>query len=145
MRCAIIENGKVANIAEADADFAAAMGWIVSDVAAIGDDYDGVSFIKAPVQAKSVEQLMQEIVSSTTQRLDDFAKTRNYDGILSACTYATSTVPKFQTEGQYCVNARDDTWAALYQLFDDVTAGIKSMPASFADVEPLLPILEWPQ
>ena len=94
MRCAIIENDKVVNIAEADADFAAAMGWIVSDVVAIGDDYIGGEFIKPLPPLKSTEQLMQEIVSSTQQRLDDFAKTRNYDGILSACTYATSIVPK---------------------------------------------------
>lgn len=90
------------------------------------------------------KELQDKIVKDTQSRLDDFAKTRNYDGILSACTYATSTVPKFQAEGQYCVNARDATWATLYQLFDDVTSGIKPMPASFADVEPLLPVLEWP-
>lgn len=84
------------------------------------------------------------IVHETQQRLDDFAKTRNYDGILSACTYATSTVPKFQSEGQYCVNARDATWATLYQLFNDVTDGAKPMPTSFADVEQSLPILAWP-
>ena len=95
-------------------------------------------------QLITTEQLQQTIVTATQQRLDDFAKTRNYDGILSACTYATSTVIKFQVEGQYCVNARDATWATLYQLFDDVTNGIKPMPASFNDVEPLLPILEWP-
>ena len=49
MRCAIIENAKVVNIAEADADFAAAMGWTVSDVAAIGDDYENGEFIKSPI------------------------------------------------------------------------------------------------
>ena len=45
--------------------------------------------------------LQQSIVQATQARLDDFARTRSYDGILSACTYATSTVPKFQAEGQY--------------------------------------------
>lgn len=44
MRAAIIENGVVVNIAEADADFAKAQGWIVSDTAAIGDTWDGVEF-----------------------------------------------------------------------------------------------------
>lgn len=48
MRAAIIENGIVVNIAEADADFAAAQGWIVSDTASIGDTWDGLEFAKPP-------------------------------------------------------------------------------------------------
>lgn len=48
MRAAIIENGVVANIAEADEGFAHEQGWIVSEVAAIGDLWDGVSFSKPP-------------------------------------------------------------------------------------------------
>ena len=144
MRCAIIDNDLVINIAEADLDFASQMGWIPSDVANIGDSYKDGEFVKHPVPEKPIEQLQKEIIDSTQHRLDNFAKTRNYDGILSACTYATSTVSKFQSEGQYCVNARDATWATLYQLFDDVTNGIKPMPQSFADVEPLLPELVWP-
>lgn len=94
--------------------------------------------------ASAQEQLKQEIIYATQRHLDDFARTRNYDGILSACTYATSTVPKFQAEGQYAVNARDNTWATLYTLMDDVHAGNWQMPTSFADVEPLLPTLTWP-
>ena len=77
-------------------------------------------------------------------RLDAFAKTRNYDGILSASTYATSTVLKFAAEGQYAVDARDQTWSALYALMAEVLAGTRPMPESFAEVEPLLPNLVWP-
>lgn len=84
------------------------------------------------------------VVAQTQARLDSFARTRNYDGILSACTYATSTVPKFQAEGQHCVDARDQTWAALYQLMADVQTGAVQPPASWADVESVLPVLEWP-
>lgn len=60
MRCAIIENGKVVNIVEADADFAATMGWIVSDAAAIGDDYDSGSFVK-PITEPAPIQVPQQV------------------------------------------------------------------------------------
>lgn len=93
-------------------------------------------------QAKAV--LQQEIVDATQQRLDDFAKTRQYDGILSACTYSTSPTPKFQAEGQYCVAQRDATWAKLYEMLAEVEAGTRPIPQSFADVEPELPALVWP-
>jgi hypothetical protein len=95
-------------------------------------------------QAKEEERLQKEVVDNTQKRLDTFAKTRNYDGILSACTYATSTVPKFQAEGQYCVEARDTTWATLYQILAEVQAGTRPVPSGFADIESELPTLVWP-
>ena len=95
-------------------------------------------------QAAAAQALQQSIVDATQRRLDDFARTRNYDGILSACTYATSAVPKFAAEGQYAVQARDATWAALYAFMADVQAGTQPVPTGFEDVEPLLPPLAWP-
>lgn len=97
---------------------------------------NGVAVLPAPdVQAA--------IVAATQARLDAFAQQRGYDGILSACTYATSSVPKFMREGQDAVNARDATWAALYTIMGQVQAGALPIPSGFADVEPLLPVLEW--
>ncbi len=88
--------------------------------------------------------LIWQITQDTQRRLDDFARTGNYDGILSLCTYATSQVPKFQAEGQYGVTARDATWAALYQIMAEVEAGARPMPSGYADIEPDLPALVWP-
>ena len=96
-------------------------------------------------QAAAAQALQQSIVDATQRRLDEFARTRNYDGILSACTYATSAVPKFAAEGQYAVQARDATWAALYAFMADVQAGTQPVPSGFADIAPDLPALEWPQ
>jgi hypothetical protein len=99
---------------------------------------------EAEYAAKAGERIQAEIVTATQQRLDDFARTRNYDGILSLCTYATSTVPKFRAEGQYGVTARDATWAALYQILAEVEAGARPVPSGYADIEPDLPALAWP-
>lgn len=104
--------------------------------------WDVVALTPEELQAVALE-LKGDIVAQTQQRLDDFAHTRNYDGILSACTYATSTVPKFQQEGQYCVTARDQTWAVLYQIMAEVEAGTREMPSDFAEIEPQLPVLAW--
>jgi hypothetical protein len=94
--------------------------------------------------AEKAERLQENVTTSTQQRLDDFAKTRNYDGILSACTYATSTVLKFKTEGQYCVEARDATWAKLYEILAEVQSGQRPVPNGYADIKGELPALEWP-
>jgi len=95
-------------------------------------------------KAAKAKALQDSITQQTQQRLDNFAKTRNYDSILSACTYATSSVLTFQTEGQYCVSARDETWAKLYQIMAEVEAGTRPMPTGYADIEPELPVLAWP-
>jgi hypothetical protein len=95
-------------------------------------------------EQRRVELLKQSIVASTQARLDDFAKTRNYDSILSATTYATSTIAKFQQEGQYAVSVRDQTWQKLYQILQEVETGARPIPSSFQDIEPLLPPLAWP-
>jgi hypothetical protein len=90
----------------------------------------------------TTDQIIAGFVSAIQQRLDDFAKTRGYDGIMSACTYATSTVPKFQSEGQYCVGARDDTWSTAYDMLEDVQSGA-DVP-TMEDVMASLPVLAWP-
>ena len=111
------------------------MRWVVQDFTE--------EEIAAAIQTKQ-QRLIESIRDATQQRLDAFAQTRNYDGILSACTYATSTIPKFQQEGQYCVLMRDQTWAALYSIWDDVLAGNRLVPSSYSDIESELPTLQWP-
>ena len=106
-------------------------------------DLDGRPVLVDP-PAPTAEQVKAAFVAAIQQRLDDFARTRNYDGILSACTYATSTVPKFQAEGQAAVNLRDGTWAAAYEILAEVQAGERPMPAFLADIEADLPALAWP-
>lgn len=83
------------------------------------------------------------IAAQTQQRLDAFARTRGYDGILSACTYATSAVPRLAAEGQRAANRRDTTWETLYGLLAEAEAGTRAWPTGFAEVEPLLPVLTW--
>ena len=56
---------------------------------------------------------------------------------------ATSTNAKFQAEGQYGVEARDATWAKLYEIMAEVKAGTRPMTAGYNEIEPELPALEW--
>ena len=89
-------------------------------------------------------RLLAEVTEATQKRLDDFAQTKAYDSMLSACTYVTSSVARLKAEGQYCVDSRDSTWETLYTILGEVEAGISEMPESYADIEPELPVLEWP-
>ena len=88
---------------------------------------------------------LQSFIGATQNRLDTFAQTRGYDGILAACTYAISGVPKYQEEGAYCISARDATWQALYAILEEIESGTRIFPSSFEDVEGDLPRLTWPE
>lgn len=97
-----------------------------------------------PTLEQQAAILKEQITIETQNRLDAFARTRGYDGILSACTYATDTQPKFASEGQYCVQIRGATWAKLYEIMAEVETGTRAMPSGYLDIESELPLLEWP-
>lgn len=105
----------------------------------------------ASIPAPTQEQIIAAFTAAIQQRLDDFARTRNYDDIKSACTYALSGVAKFKAEGECCVNLRDATWSAVYQILEQAlagnwpTTGAGRIPTNIADIESDLPALEWPQ
>lgn len=116
---------------EANTDYAAYQKWL-----AAGNTPE-------PADAKTKEQIIEEYQAAIQKRLDNFAQTRNYDGILSACTYAESTVARFKAEGQYCVNARDTTWVKCYEILDAVNSKSRPMP-TLEQLMSELPILSWP-
>ena len=93
---------------------------------------------------RPIEEIQNEIVNKVQERLDSFARSKGYDGILSACTYATSSAVKFKVEGQYCVDSRDRTWGALYQILAEVQNGTRPIPSCYEDIEKDLPVLAWP-
>ena len=91
----------------------------------------------------SPEAVQARFTAAIQERLDQWAQTRNYDGIMSACTYAGSTVDTFRHEGQCAVALRDATWAAGYAIMDSVLSGQRPMP-SVEEVVAELPPLLWP-
>lgn len=105
-------------------------------------DENGYPILQDP-PPPTAEQIIAQYTARVQQHLDDFARTRGYDGILSACTYATSTVPKFATEGQYAVEARDATWAKCYEVLAAVESGSRPMP-TLEELLAELPVLTWP-
>ena len=90
------------------------------------------------------EEQQAAFAAAIQAHLDNFAKTRNYDGILSAASYANSAVPKFRAEGRYAAEMRDAVWAKGYELMDAVLAGARPMPG-LEEVIAELPVLAWPE
>lgn len=106
-------------------------------------DERGFPVLQEP-PAPSSAQLEAHFIDIIQRRLDAFAQERNYDSILAACSYSTSSVAKFRTEGQTCVTLRDSTWTAAYDILGKVRAGLRTLPSNIAEIESDLPLLVWP-
>ena len=90
------------------------------------------------------EQVIARMSAAVQQHLDTKARERNYDGILSLCSYATSLNAKFAAEGQAGVEWRDAVWVKCYEVLAAVEAGLREPPT----VEQLiaeLPVFVWPE
>lgn len=107
----------------------------------ICSDKNGYPIVVDP-PLETPEQAERRLQHSVQSHLDDTVKTRGYDGILSACTYATSSFEKFRLDGQAAVEWRDAVWSMCYQVLADVQAGIKPMPTE-DDLIALLPMIDW--
>ncbi|MCW5602574.1 hypothetical protein [Nitrosomonas sp.] len=114
--------------------------FVVAGEATIADIQDG----DFPLPQRDPTEIQAEIVEATQSRLDTFARSRGYDNIMSACTYANSSVPKFSAEGKYAMQVRDATWNALYQMLLDVQAGNRPIPSGYDEIKNELPVLVWP-
>lgn len=82
--------------------------------------------------AKPAEQVLAEqqaaYISAVQQRLDTFAQTRGYDGIMSAASYFGSSNPRFKQEADRAIALRDVTWARCYEILAEVQTGKREVP-----------------
>lgn len=90
-----------------------------------------------------LDEIQRTCINEVQGHLDGTASTRGYDGIMSACTYATDTHPPFMAEGQACVNWRGEVWAKCYQILGEVQTGARPMP-TVTELISLLPVMQWP-
>ena len=101
--------------------------------------------IPEPTKEELEERLQATMTDAVQSALDTFAKTRGYDGIMSACSYSNSTDAQFKLEADYCIQLRDTTWRMGYAILAEVKAGTRPIP-SVEELIAELPVgsAKWP-
>ena len=94
-----------------------------------------------PVETPELKQARFE--EAIQNALDAFARTKGYDNIASACSYANSTNATYAAEAEYCIDLRDRTWQAWYAILADGMPSYEEEEDIIAD----LPIATaaWPE
>lgn len=95
------------------------------------------------VPPPTVDEIVAQLTQVVQGHLDATARQRGYDGILSACTYATSGNARFAAEGKACVLWRDAVWATCYEIMAEVMGGTRAVPTA-AELIADLPTMVWP-
>lgn len=95
------------------------------------------------LQAEQKQADKRRLTAAVQRHLDETARERGYDNILSLCTYATDPDPTFAAEGQAGVEWRGACWKAAQDVLNDVTAGTRGVPTE-AELIAELPGFTWP-
>lgn len=99
--------------------------------------------VEARAQAKR-DEIKMSVEGRVLAYINDVAATRKYDGIVSLCSYAASTIDKFAAEGQAGIAFRDAVWAKCYEMEGLVDNGTITEIPTDAELMALLPKMTWP-
>lgn len=86
---------------------------------------------------------IQAIKAAVQKRLDDFAQTKHYDGILDACSYKGTATLAYRNQAAYCMDMRDAYWVYTLQAIQDIKNNVRPLPTVAAFLTEL-PTLTWP-
>ncbi len=78
---------------------------------------------------KTDQEIKAELIKAVQKHLDDTARARAYDNIVSACSYAAAPNP-FQAESQAFLVWRADCWMYCCQALDAVQSGARQVPTA---------------
>lgn len=102
----------------------------------LGHIWNGTAFEPDP------EVVKQELKAAVQAHLDSTVQTRNYNGILSCCSYVSSTDSVFAAEGAAALAWRDAVWRYCYNVLADYEAGLRPLPTA-EELIAALPTLNW--
>jgi|GEM_PF-3578502 hypothetical protein len=107
-------------------------------------DENGYPILLDLSKGKEKEIYLYEFEENVLKYLDNVAKERGYDDIISLCSYATSSNEQFRKEGIAGNEFRDKVWIKFFELSEQIKNGERDLRISSETLCKLLPEIVWP-
>lgn len=141
---ALILGDKIVQLSEETFSVAFPLIWVdVPPDTTMDDKWDGAQVVKFETPLPGPDELITNLSAVVQAHIDQVARSRAYTDGLHAATYANSTIPAWQAEGQAFVAWRDSVWIAAISIMDDCKAGLREIPTPDSLVSEL-PVMVWP-
>lgn len=95
------------------------------------------------LQPEFVNRIIYLIKQGVQNKLEAFAKEKQFDSLESLISYKDSTNPEWAQQAAIAILKRDQTWLAYIKYFDDVTNKVLPVPKTENDIYSKLPDLTW--
>lgn len=92
---------------------------------------------------RRIEELKTLFISEIQIHMDQTAREKGYDSILSACSYSNSLIPTFKEESDAASVWRDQVWAYCIDHLDRMQKGTRAIPTSPKEFIEELPKINW--
>jgi hypothetical protein len=111
-----------------NADYAAYLAWVAS----------GNTVTPVPAAALLAQQVA--VYEAAIQlALDTYAQSWGYSDLVTAASYANSTVPQYAAEAKALIAWRDATWQWAEAFEAQVNTGTATLPSTPADLVAVMP------
>lgn len=97
----------------------------------------------ANIDKESFDRVIYLVKKEVQNRLDAFAREKQFDDIKSLITYKDSTIPEWASQATIAITKRDQTWSALYTYLDNIINGTVNIPLTEEEIYNVLPSLTW--
>jgi hypothetical protein len=90
----------------------------------------------------TIEEQLKHLSSVVRMHMHTKVQEKDYDNIISACSYISSTNDQFREEAQKCIEWRDNVWEMFHAITQDVHSRLIEVPTE-EDLIKMLPELIW--
>lgn len=95
------------------------------------------------IPPQAVKALFGLASAAVTKQLDDFAKTKDYDNIVSLCSYLDDPDENLDKEGRRGRLLRSQAWTSMREFQSKVLTGEIPIPRTEKELLPCVPELTW--
>lgn len=113
----------------------------MKDIKEVVEETPETYTINYQIVSKSLEQLEKDFKRLAQNILDSKAKSKGYESIVSACSYAGFD-NEFREEGEKFGHWRAKLWSWGYKLLADIKSGAVEMPETLEELLSAMPKFE---